>query len=159
MTTYGFVLTKAGLPEAQEQKQGIDVAAGEAVEYLEFEALTSADVADALAKVRETLGASDVLVVSSLGVLGLADRELLTVVHELGEAGVALVAAAEKIDTRDHSGFFDAVAQLEAGAEAARRAKAGAIVARALAREAVTPQKAEFIPVEYADLMPEKDVY
>ncbi|MDD7384531.1 MAG: hypothetical protein SPI12_02905 [Actinomycetaceae bacterium] len=159
MTTYALVMARDGLPSVDEQRSAVVAVSGTDAQIMEFSPLSQADVETGVQNVLNMMHEADVLAVSSLGILGLGDRPLLTVVDGLGTSGFGLIAASEGINVPAHDAFFSVVAKLEAGAEASRRAQAGAIIARAMGRDAVTPQKAEFVPAEYADMVPEKDVH
>ncbi|MFT8636422.1 MAG: hypothetical protein ABF811_00470 [Pseudoclavibacter sp.] len=150
MQIIGVVFERSGFAAAAEQCAAL----GAVDAVRDFRVLTDADAEAAWTAVRDSASAGDVVVVSSLAVLGFGSRPLLSAVAALAEAGVDLVAVAEGVDTRVQSGFLAAATQLEAGVQAARRADAVAVIDRASHRGAQTPPKAEFIPVEFADLVP-----
>lgn len=150
MQSIGVVFERSGFAAAAEQRPAL----GGVDDIRDFRVLTDADAEAAWTAVRDSASAGDVIVVSSLAVLGFGSRPLLSAVAALAEDGVDLVAVAEGVDTRTQSGFLAAATQLEAGAQAARRADAVAVIDRASHRAAQTPPKAEFIPVEFVDLVP-----
>lgn len=145
MATYGLVVVHDGLASTDAQEAAL-VAAGVGraltatpLAHEEWQALGATVLVD--------LTAGDVLVVGALHHLGLTVVAAIELVVELADRGVAVIALANDLDTRD-PGVLPTLRVIAAAHQDGRRAQAVALLSGASGL-VTTPPKGVFVPERF----------